>query len=107
MRQFYIIRLLAVIVVSLNITSCDECKVTNTYVYYQPVYATSAELKAQVQLQSPHTLTDLGRIYFKDGYLFINEKSKGIHIIDNRNPASPKPLSFLNIPGNYDLAIVN
>lgn len=108
MRLFYIIRLLAVIVVFFSILSCsDECKVTNTYVYYEPVYATSAELKAQVQLQPPHTLTNLGRIYLKDGYLFINEKGKGIHIIDNRNPASPLPLRFLYIPGNYDLAIMN
>jgi hypothetical protein len=96
---------LSVFFIAISLTQCsDECKVTNTYIYFEPVYSTSAEIKAAVELQPPHTLTDLGKIYFKDGYLFINEIGKGIHIIDNRNPASPQQLSFLNIPGNYDLA---
>jgi hypothetical protein len=33
-------------------------------------------------------------------------RGEGIHIIDNKNPANPIPLKFLNIPGNYDLAIL-
>jgi hypothetical protein len=74
-------------------------------VYYEPYYSTSAEIKAAVSLQQPRQMSDIGRIYFKDGYLFINESGEGIHIIDNRNPNSPVPLSFLKIPGNYDLAI--
>lgn len=106
MKVHYLVRSMVFLIILLVGTRCsDECKVTNTYVYYEPVYSTSAELKAQISLQAPHSLTDLGRIYFKDGYLFINEKGKGIHIIDNRDPANPRPLSFLNIPGNYDLAI--
>jgi len=105
MRSF--VRLLLLLGTALCVIQCtDHCKTTSTYVYYEPVYATSAELKAQVALQSPHPLTDAGKIYFKDGYLFINEKGKGIHIIDNRNPANPTLLHFLNIPGNYDLAIL-
>jgi hypothetical protein len=83
----------------------DNCKVTNTFVYFDPVYSTSAEVKAAVSLQPTHALTGLGKIYFKDGYLFLNEVGKGIHIVDNRNPSMPQPLSFLNIPGNYDLEI--
>jgi len=106
MKPHYFFRCIALIASLFSLTRCsDQCKVTSTYVYYEPVYATSAELKAQVALQAPHSLTDAGKIYFKDGYLFINEIGKGIHIIDNRIPSSPKPVSFLNIPGNYDLAI--
>ncbi len=74
-------------------------------VYYQPIYSTSAQVKAAVKLEAPKEMSQLGRIYFKDGYLFINEVGEGIHIIDNRSPANPKPISFLAIPGNYDLAI--
>jgi hypothetical protein len=46
-----------------------------------------------------------GKIYFKDGLMYVNEPGKGIHIINNNNPANPVPLKFLKIPGNYDLAI--
>src|SRR5690606_17499553 len=35
----------------------------------------------------------------------INEPSEGIHVIDNRNPKAPKPVKFINIPGNHELAI--
>jgi hypothetical protein len=91
---------------SISFTDCsDKCEETNHFVYYEPAYSTSAEIKAAVALVEPIPLSDIGRIYYKDGILFINESGKGIHIIDNRNPANPTPLHFLNIPGNYDLAI--
>jgi hypothetical protein len=87
-------------------TSCtDTCEQTRQLVYFQPVYSTSAQVKAAVKLEAPKEMSQIGRIYFKDGYLFINEAGEGIHIIDNRIPAQPKPISFLTIPGNYDLAI--
>jgi hypothetical protein len=85
----------------------DNCKITNTFVCFEPVYSSTTEVRAAVSLQPPHALTGLGKIYFKDGYLFLNEVGKGIHIVDNRNPLMPQPLSFLNIPGNYDLAILD
>ena len=89
-----------------SFTECaDTCEETNYFVYYEPAYATSAEIKAAVKVEEPIPLSDIGRIYFKDGILYINESGKGIHIIDNKNPKSPRPLSFLHIPGNYDLAI--
>ncbi|HEU4902901.1 MAG TPA: hypothetical protein VFT06_08915, partial [Flavisolibacter sp.] len=38
-------------------------------------------------------------------YLFLNEVNKGIHVIDNSNPAAPKNIAFINIPNNIDLAV--
>jgi len=93
-------------VASFSLSKCsDKCEETYSFVYYEPQYATSAEIKAAVSLEGPKPLSDISRIYFKDGFLFINETGEGIHIIDNRNPSNPIPLSFLSIPGNYDLAI--
>ena len=48
-----------------------------------------------------------GKIYFKEGYIFINEELKGIHVIDNRNPENPQNIGFIEIPGNVDIAIKN
>lgn len=97
---------LFLLLLSITFTDCsDNCEETNQFVYYEPVYSTSMEIKAAVALKAPIPLSDIGRIYFKDGILFINESGKGIHIIDNKNPSTPTPLSFLAIPGNYDLAI--
>ncbi|MBT8232801.1 MAG: hypothetical protein KJN84_09240, partial [Bacteroidia bacterium] len=37
--------------------------------------------------------------------IFINELYKGVHVIDNSNPATPTNTAFINIPGNLDVAI--
>ena len=84
----------------------DKCQVKSTYVYFKPVYSTSAEIKAATGLKTATSLSSPGKIYLKDKSLFVNETGKGIHLFDNSNPSSPKPISFLNIPGNYDLAIL-
>ena len=98
--------ILFLFVFAFSFTGCsDKCEETNHFVYYEPIYATWAEIKAAVAITEPKPLSEIGRIYFKDGILFINEAGNGIHIIDNKNPANPTPLHFLNIPGNYDLAI--
>jgi hypothetical protein len=39
--------------------------------------------------------------------IYLNEKYKGIHVIDNSNPASPEKIAFINIPGCIDIAIKN
>ena len=46
-----------------------------------------------------------GKIYFKDNLLYINELNEGIHVVDNTDPASPQIMAFIEIPGNYDIAI--
>lgn len=83
----------------------DRCEVTHEYVYYEPVYSTVAEIRSGVSLLPSQPIHAVGKIYFKDGMMFINEPGKGIHIIDNHDPANPAALKFLSIPGNYDLAI--
>lgn len=88
-------------------TCSDKCRVTNTYVYYTPVYSTTAEIKAETGYQDARTIVTPGKIYLYNHTLFINESGKGIHVIDNHDPKNPTPLGFINIPGNYDLAVMN
>ncbi len=83
----------------------DKCQVKNKFVYYSPVYSTSTEIKMAVAEKPAREIKNLGKIYFKDGILFVNEVGEGIHIIDNHDAALPKPVAFLNIPGNLDLAV--
>jgi len=85
----------------------DTCVVENTYVYMTPVYSTSAEIKEAVGFDPPQEIHQAGKIYFYENFLFVNEIGEGIHVIDNRIPASPKPVGFLTIPGNFDLVVKN
>jgi hypothetical protein len=83
----------------------DKYEVEQKYSYFEPVYTTTAEIRASVGLTPPQDIREAGKIYIKDNWLFVNEVGKGIHIVDNTNPKSPIIKNFLAIPGNYDLAI--
>ncbi len=71
----------------------------------RPIYAGQPDLR--VQVQAPHTLRNLGKIYHKAPYLFAVEKNAGIHVIDNSDPKLPRPLWFYHIPGCNEMAIRN
>lgn len=81
----------------------DKCDLTYTYMKYSPVYMSEAEFKAAVKVEAPRAVENPGKIYLKDSYLFVNEVGKGVHIFDNENPANPVALSYLNLPGNYEV----
>lgn len=83
----------------------DTCKETRTYRRYSPVTFTATQLRQGIQTEAPQPLVNPGKIYAKDQFLFINELKEGIHIIDNHDPAVPKPVAFIRIPGNGDIAI--
>lgn len=83
----------------------DKCESTQTYSTYEPVYTSLATIRSEVSLQGPEPIQAVGKIYAKDNYLFVNEPGAGIHIINNQDPGNPQPVSFLKIPGTYDLAI--
>jgi len=83
----------------------DKCDVTYRYTYFEPVYMSMEEIRTMAEVTVPQPMEQVGKIYYKDGILFINEPGKGIHLVDNHDPAQPRPLKFLQIPGNYDLAI--
>ncbi len=92
----------------LHLSGCtDKCKETRTYRRYTNVSLTGAQVRQGVKQESARGLEKPGKIYTKDGYLFINELKEGIHVIDNRDPANPRMVEFLRVPGNGDMAIRN
>jgi hypothetical protein len=88
--------------------SCnDQCKETRVTRQFTNVTHSLMELRTQVKTESPRAMLMPGKMYVKDNYLFVNEVKEGIHIIDNSNPASPKFVAFIKIPGNGDIAVRN
>ena len=75
------------------------------YASYRPLLMARATLESSVAALPPQPLHNTGKIYLRGSYIFVNEKFEGIHIIDNHDPANPRPVSFLRIPGNVDLAV--
>ncbi|MEX0967452.1 MAG: hypothetical protein WD077_09450 [Bacteroidia bacterium] len=85
----------------------DSCKLTDIRRVNIPVYMSLEEFRQGVKMEAPRLLENPGKIYFYQGYLFINEYDEGIHVYDNRNPGTPSNLGFIKIKGNYELAVKN
>ena len=95
------------LVIVLFFSGClkDTCKRNYNYSWYEPLYKTSAEVRANIKSNPVKQISVPGKIVVLGNYIFLNEINKGIHIIDNTNPASPKNIAFIDIPGNVDLAV--
>lgn len=78
-----------------------------TRVYdYVPVFMERSELEKSVSYQSVgRDLVLPGKIYYKSPYIYINEKYKGVHIINNSDPAHPVNEAFIIAPGCIDMAV--
>lgn len=85
----------------------DKCTETRVFKRFTPVIFTTNQIRQNIGIETARTLQEPGKIYTKDGFLFINEIKQGIHVIDNRNPESPKTVAFIRIPGNGDIAVRN
>ncbi|MDH5716279.1 MAG: hypothetical protein OEZ22_01425 [Spirochaetia bacterium] len=72
-----------------------------------PVYLSYDEYRTSISSEAPREIKYAGKIYVYANYILINEKYRGIHIIDYSDPASPQNISFINIPGNIDMAVKN
>lgn len=89
-----------------SLQSCeDQCEETVTYIKYTPVYMLPEEIRGSIESVAPMPLKNPGKIYLYGNWIFVNERWKGIHVIDNSNPESPQNVAFMNIPGNVDMAV--
>ena len=74
---------------------------------YSPVYMVRSEMEKAVKIESAQPLRVTGKIYLYGNFILVNEKFKGIHVIDNNNPAEPHNMAFLHIDGCIDMAMKN
>ena len=103
MKKIYFIPFLLIAVL---FSSCRD-SYTEIFKANSPVYMSYTDLRSAVKTSEPVQLKAPGKIYFKDDYLFIVEKLKGIHVYDLSNPSTPKNVRFITVPGCVDIAIKN
>lgn len=84
---------------------CVKDQISTRTTIYRPVYKTKEEARANIKSSNPIELTAPGKLFYKDGYVFLNELNKGVHIIDVRNSSAPINTAFVHIPGAVDLAV--
>ena len=98
-------RVSMVIMIAIMISGCDykyksHCK--------KAKYISVKELRANYpKVSAPREVEKAAKIYnYLDGdIILINEKNKGIHVINNRVRETPQNVAFIEIPGNVDMAV--
>ncbi len=98
------IQYLFLLTIALVSFSCTN-QIEDTYTVNTPEYMSYSDLRSAFCVLPPEDINKAGKIYFKDDFIFINEYQKGIHVIDNSDPSDPQNVSFIEIPGNVDIAI--
>ena len=71
----------------------------------KPVYVLGNVDWQEVTMKVAIPMEKLGKIYYKNGFIFVSEKYKGIHVINNQDPTNPVKVKFIEIIGNKDIAI--
>ncbi len=104
-RIFIFLILLSASAIVFNACQLDTCEEKKTYVKWTPIYKKLDEIRLDIKAEAPTELKKPGKLYFYNNYVFINEINEGVHVIDNREPANPKNVAFIKIPGNIDIAV--
>lgn len=79
---------------------------SESYSGYYAVYMDRANLEKSVFYEKTgRDIKNPGKIYSWRSYLFVNEKYKGVHVIDNADPANPVKKGFIVAPGCMDMAV--
>lgn len=107
MKHLYKIALTCacMLVCALAFQSCLKDTCTRRFTMMTPVYKTSAEVRANIKNGPSTAIKNPGKMFVLGNYIFLNEVDKGVHIIDNADPANPVNKYFISIPGNIDLAV--
>ena len=81
---------------------------TVTYLVNEPVFMSEKAFRESVTVKpTPQPICNYGKMCFYEGYIYISESEKGIHIVNNTNPSHPQNVGFIELLGNADLAIRN
>lgn len=87
------------------LSGCLKDSAKQTYTVTRPILAKMSDIRSGIKMEGPSNVASPGKMYLYGNTIFLNESGKGIHIIDNSNPANPINKYFLPIPGNYDMAV--
>lgn len=85
--------------------SCVKDAGKQTYTLFTPIIEETSALRAKIKTSSAKPVNNAGKLFVIGNYVYLNEIGKGIHIIDNSNKLNPTNLSFIEIPGNIDMAV--
>lgn len=90
------------------LTSCNNDEQDGEFADYlvaRPLTMSVSEFKNSVDIVAPLPIDESGKIYAYGDLIFVNDKYKGVHVIDNSDPTNPIKMSFIKIAGNVDISV--
>ena len=87
-------------------TACfkDQCTEVFPVNYDIPVYKLKSDIILNTRITGVQQVEAPGSIYLYQDYLYVNEFQKGIHVVQNSDPANPVNEKFIEIEGNQSVA---
>lgn len=96
--KFYLLILISIIALS----SCEKEIGTGTHKGMAPIYSDiDFNDPKYIKASDPREFGDLGAIVERNQYIYVMEKYKGIHVVNNADPANPVTIKFWEIPGIF------
>jgi len=73
---------------------------------HTPVFVSRETLENSVKyISESRDMIQTGKIYYRAPYIYVNERYKGVHVINNADPARPVNEGFILAPGCLDMAV--
>jgi hypothetical protein len=73
---------------------------------YEPVFMEHDELKNSVKfIEGKREMSNPGKLWMAGTKIYVVERYKGVHIVDNTDPANPVQTGFIVVPGCMDVAV--
>jgi len=92
-----------IVIVSFIVTACPPYYEEGEYI---PHYMSREVLETSVKyIAGERNMIETGKIYYRHPYIFINERYRGIHVINNSDPYNPVKEGFILAPGCIDMAV--
>src|SRR5215210_532918 len=87
--------ILCTLLLVFGLQGCLKDTYRQTYKIYVPIYKSLTEVRAEMKSGPAQPLHTIGKLNLYGNYIFLSEINKGIHVIDNSNPAAPKNIAFI------------
>lgn len=102
--------LLFAFVAAFGLISCEDqddiLPGSREYRIATPLTADLAAFKEEaVAITEAVPMHESGKIYAYKDYVFVNDVSRGFHILDNSDPSAPTNIGFIKLEGNHDISI--
>ncbi|NJB36653.1 LVIVD repeat-containing protein [Croceivirga sp. JEA036] len=104
MKKNLFIVVLSILVCMLSCTDDNDASYAEVVVA-KPLVISKTEFVNSIAVLPPQAIDESGKMYAYKEYIFVNDKYKGIHVIDNSNPSNPNKIGFIKIAGNVDISI--